>query len=75
MRELNAIAIAAARARGIAVWDVSGLSLDARRAHFADTVHPTHAFAETWAHMLAHHELILNASAHARRRRGRWRRR
>ena len=69
VRELNAIAVAAARERGIAVWDVAGLSLDARREHFADAVHPTHAYAEAWAHMLAHHEVIVNASAAARRRR------
>ena len=63
--ELNTLAIAAARRHGIAVWDVSGLALDARRAHFADIVHPTEPYLETWVHMLAHHEVVVNASARA----------
>merc|ERR1711924_121148 len=63
--ELNTIASAAARRHGIAVWDVSGLALDARRAHFGDFVHPTRPYLETWVHMLAHHEVVVNASARA----------
>lgn len=56
---INGAAAYAAEDHGVALWDVSHMALAMKAEHFNDIVHPTNAYATTWALFLATFDGLL----------------